>query len=226
MIRKKIKSCVIVFGVNDSKNIAAGIAILSGQNGLHVYVVGEEQSAVNEVTSIIQRAGGSASSKTLTAMDSTIIHLFFKRIEKAGYRPVLVVHGTQGTITQSALNTSASEIESEWYRQCFTGFLIGQMAIQQMLPFKQGTLLYLGHLTATYPVNGKAAFAAAGAGLRSFAQSMAREFGPKGIHVTHILLDDTEISGRELNVSAVVDTCWQLHCQHKTAWTHELDIRP
>ncbi|WP_394660885.1 SDR family NAD(P)-dependent oxidoreductase [uncultured Acinetobacter sp.] len=226
MIRKKIKPCAVVFGIDDSKNIAAAIAILSAQNGLHVYLAGENQSALNEVTSIIQHMGGSASSKILINIDSTAINLFFEHIEHAGYRPAFVVHGNQGTVNQSALNTSVSEIEYEWYRQCFSGFLIGQMAIQQMLTFKQGTLLFLGHLTSTNPVKGKAAFAAAGAGLRSFAQSMAREFGPKGIHVTHVLLDDTEISGRELNARAVADTCWQLYCQHKTAWTHELDIRP
>jgi NAD(P)-dependent dehydrogenase (short-subunit alcohol dehydrogenase family) len=87
-----------------------------------------------------------------------------------------------------------------------------------------------------------AAFAAAKAGLRATAQSMARELGPKGIHVGHIVIDggiegDRLLSAfpdRQnekgpdglLSIDAIAETYWQLHLQHRSAWTHELELRP
>jgi NAD(P)-dependent dehydrogenase (short-subunit alcohol dehydrogenase family) len=97
---------------------------------------------------------------------------------------------------------------------------------------------------AIAPLRGRppfAAFAAAKAGLRAVAQSMAREFGPKGVHVAHVVIDGG-IAGERLerfaefvrakgedgllDLDAIADTYWMLHHQHRTAWTHELDLRP
>ena len=80
------------------------------------------------------------------------------------------------------------------------------------------------------------------AGLRSLAQSIAREFGPLGIHVGHVVIDGG-IDGEKLNtavpqlkiergadgllnIDAIADAYWHLHTQHRSAWTHELDLRP
>ena len=89
---------------------------------------------------------------------------------------------------------------------------------------------------------GFAAFAGAKHGLRSLAQSMARELGPQGIHVAHVVIDgaiDTPFFAERfperyalkaqdgiLSPDAIAETYWQLHRQHRSAWTHELDLRP
>ena len=86
------------------------------------------------------------------------------------------------------------------------------------------------------------AFASAKAGLRAIAQGMAREFGPAGLHVAHVIIDggiDGErlrtvlpdfVAGKgedgTLDIDAIADTYWHLHTQHRSAWTHELDLRP
>jgi NAD(P)-dependent dehydrogenase (short-subunit alcohol dehydrogenase family) len=111
-----------------------------------------------------------------------------------------------------------------------------------MAPRERGTILFTG---ATASLRGRppfAAFASAKAGLRIVAQSMAREFGPQGIHVAHVVIDGA-IDGDKINlnlpeyakskgedgmlgVDAIAETFWSLHVQPRSAWTHELDLRP
>jgi len=125
---------------------------------------------------------------------------------------------------------------------CLSGFLMGREVAKRMLPRKQGTILFTG---ATASVRGAAtysAFAAAKHGLRALAQSMARELGPSGIHVAHIIIDgaiDTKwiaemfperyaLKERDgiLNPEHIAENYWMLHQQPRNTWTHELDLRP
>jgi len=111
-----------------------------------------------------------------------------------------------------------------------------------MLPRGRGTILFTG---ASGSLRGRAsfaAFAAAKAGLRAVAQSMAREFGPQGLHVAHVVIDGGIGGARLLSrfpelkeergvdglleIEAIAETYWQLHRQHRSAWTQELDLRP
>ena len=122
------------------------------------------------------------------------------------------------------------------------GFLTGRESARRMVPRGRGTILFTG---ASASLRGKAsyaAFAAAKAGLRAVSQSMAREFGPKGIHVAHVIIDGG-ISGDRLKshfpdlekergqdgllwIDAIAETYWQLYLQHRSAWTLEQDLRP
>jgi len=111
-----------------------------------------------------------------------------------------------------------------------------------MLPRGRGTILFTGATASLRGAAGFAAFASAKHGLRALAQSMARELGPQGIHVAHVVIDgaiDTQFiaemfpdryalkdSDGILDPEAIADTYWQLHCQHRSAWTFELDLRP
>ncbi|CAF4470198.1 unnamed protein product [Rotaria magnacalcarata] len=102
----------------------------------------------------------------------------------------------------------------------------------------KGTILFTG---ATASLRGSAKFAGCSVpkfALRSLSQSMARELGPKGIHVAHIIIDgqintpnqmqsqpDRDINSF-LNSDAIAETYWQLHVQPRSTWTQELDLRP
>jgi NAD(P)-dependent dehydrogenase (short-subunit alcohol dehydrogenase family) len=136
----------------------------------------------------------------------------------------------------------AELFEQTWRVATFGGFLAGREAARRLAPSGQGTIIFTG---ATASLRGKppfTAFASAKAGLRSLAQSMAREFGPLGIHVAHIVIDGG-IDGEKLNaaapqlriergvdgllnIDAIAEAYWHLHGQHRSAWTHELDLRP
>jgi short-subunit dehydrogenase len=125
---------------------------------------------------------------------------------------------------------------------CFAGFLTAREAARRMVTRGQGTMLFTG---ATASLRGSANFAAfSGAkhALRALAQSMARELGPRGIHVAHTVIDgaiDTEFIRENfperyalkekdgiLHPEHIADSYWMLHTQPRDAWTHELDLRP
>lgn len=129
-------------------------------------------------------------------------------------QPRLVVLATANAAAGSAMEMSIAEAGAHWRRIAYAGSQLGQTAIPAMLTQQQGTLLFLAPSDST-----NAGVAAAAAGLRSLAQSMAREFGPKNLHVAFLAVDAAA------DPEAVAHTAWQLHRQHRTAWTQELDLR-
>ena len=136
------------------------------------------------------------------------------------------------------IEIEAAEFERCWRILCLGGFLVGQRAARGMVGAGRGTILCTG---ATASLRGGANFAnlAVGKfGLRAVAQSMARELGPKGIHVAHVIIDGQIRSERYahlekqrppdglLDPAAIAETFWHLHTQPRSAWTLELDLRP
>jgi NAD(P)-dependent dehydrogenase (short-subunit alcohol dehydrogenase family) len=129
-----------------------------------------------------------------------------------------------------------------WEMACFAGFLMGREVAKAMVPRGRGTILFTGATASVRGSAGFAAFAGAKHALRALAQSMARELGPQGIHVAHVVIDgaiDTEfirgnfperaaLKDRDgiLDPEAIAEAYWQLHCQPRSAWTHEMDLRP
>jgi NAD(P)-dependent dehydrogenase (short-subunit alcohol dehydrogenase family) len=129
-----------------------------------------------------------------------------------------------------------------WEMGCFAGFLMGREVAKVMVPRGRGSILYTGATASVRGSAGFAAFSGAKHALRALAQSMARELGPEGIHVAHIVIDgaiDTEfirsnfpqryaLKERDgiLDPDAIAEAYWQLHTQQRSAWTHELDLRP
>src|SRR6187431_2333513 len=129
-----------------------------------------------------------------------------------------------------------------WEMAALAGFLVGREVARVMVPRQRGTILYTGATASLRGGAGFAAFAGAKHALRALAQSMARELGPRGIHVAHVVVDgaiDTEFIRSNfperyalkeqdgiLNPDHIADNYWMLHAQPRDAWTHELDLRP
>jgi len=138
--------------------------------------------------------------------------------------------------------TTMEDFERSWRQSCANGFLVAREAARRMLPRGRGTVIFTGASGSFRGEPGFAAFAAAKGGLRFMAQSMARELGPKGIHVATVLLNgaiDSKMMWRDyrermeklgtdgaLAPDAVADAYWQLHNQPRNAWTFEVDLRP
>ncbi len=142
----------------------------------------------------------------------------------------------------SILDETARRYFKIWELACFAGFLNGREVAKRMVTRNRGTIIFTG---ATASLRGGATFAAFAGGkhaLRALAQSMARELGPRGIHVAHSIIDgaiDTEfirdnfperyaLKAQDgiLNPDHIADAYWMLHTQPRDAWTHELDLRP
>jgi NAD(P)-dependent dehydrogenase (short-subunit alcohol dehydrogenase family) len=135
-----------------------------------------------------------------------------------------------------------ADFEAVWRLTCFGGFLVGQQAGRKMVEQGRGSLLFTG---ASASVRGRppfGPFASAKAGLRSLAQTMARAWGPRGVHVAHVVIDGA-IGGEKIRknlpqlaerlgddgmvgLGGLADAYWNLHAQPKNAWTFELDLRP
>jgi NAD(P)-dependent dehydrogenase (short-subunit alcohol dehydrogenase family) len=165
----------------------------------------------------------------------------FDRVEKRG--PIEVAIFNPGAnFRASIVDTPADMFEKVWRLGCYAGFLFGREAARRMLPRGRGTLLFTGATASMRGASHFAAFAAAKGGLRQVAQSMARELGPKGIHVAHVVIDgmidnrrtrermaervkDLPADGM-LATDAIAELYWQLHVQPRSAWSFEADLRP
>ena len=172
--------------------------------------------------------------------ETQVIELF-ERVEKRG--PVEVaIFNAGANFRASILDTPAEMFEKVWRLGCYAGFLFGREAAKRMVARGKGTILFTG---ATASVRGSAqfaAFAAAKGGLRQVAQSMARELGPKNIHVAHVVIDGMIDNRRTrermaervkglpadgmLATDAIAELFWQIHAQPRSAWTFEADLRP
>ena len=146
--------------------------------------------------------------------------------------PDLVVFNVGTWDRGGILDISAALFERAWRTGCLAGFLVGKAAAGAMLPRGRGTIIFTGATGSIRGGAGFAAFAVPKFGLRALAQSMAREFAPRGLHVAHVIVDgmiDREGgAGSEtvLAPSAIAESYYQLHRQARSAWTHEIDLRP
>ncbi|MGH8458446.1 MAG: SDR family NAD(P)-dependent oxidoreductase, partial [Nevskiales bacterium] len=174
-----------------------------------------------------------------TSEDSSVA--LIAAAEKIG--PIEVaVYNAGGNNPQTSLATTGKLFESSWRVGAFGGFVFGREAVKAMLPRGQGTLLFTGASASLRGKPGFVGFAAAKAALRAVNQAFAREFGPKGIHVAHVVIDGAidghrintllpdfaKAKGEDglLNLDAIAENYWQLHVQHRTTWSQEIDLRP
>ncbi len=164
------------------------------------------------------------------ATQAVQVDALFERATSIG--PLRVAIFNAGTYERgTVVDTDPAQFERCWRVGAFGGFLVGRAAARHMLREGQGTILFTG---ATASLRGGAGFvnlASPKFALRAVAQSMARELGPKGIHVAHIIIDG-QIRGAAGDADAYLDprniaaAYVGLHRQHRNAWSQELDLRP
>ena len=231
----------LVVGVGASHGLGAAAARRFAREGLYVFVAGRTKAKLDQVVEEIKQAGGMAEALIGDASSETDAARFVNSAESKA--PLtLVLHNAGTNRRDSILELKREDFEQLWREHCLGGFLIGRESAKHMVPRGRGTILFTG---ASGSLRGKAmfaAFAAAKAGLRAVSQSMARELGPKGIHVAHVVIDGG-INGARLlsrmpdradkagddgllNIDAIAEAYWQIHIQHRSAWTQEQDLRP
>jgi NAD(P)-dependent dehydrogenase (short-subunit alcohol dehydrogenase family) len=190
----------------------------------------------------IRAAGGTAHAFGVDAREEGEVIALFDRIEAEVGPLEVVVFNIGANVRFGIVETTSRVFTKVWEMACFAGFLAGREAARVMGPRGRGTILFTGATASIRGRDGFAAFAAAKAGLRALAQSMSRELGPRGIHVAHVVVDGaidgnftranrTDVEGL-LEADAILkpeqiaaNYVW-LHNQQRSAWTHELDLRP
>jgi NAD(P)-dependent dehydrogenase (short-subunit alcohol dehydrogenase family) len=154
-----------------------------------------------------------------------------------GARVDVLIHNAHMLRIKPFEQTTAIEFEQAWRVACLGAMLSAQSIVPHMAARRQGTIIFTG---ATAGLRGGAnfsAFASAKFALRGLAQSLAREFGPRGVHVAHIvldgLIDEVQTEQRfgssttaRMSPQAIAQACLDLTAQHPSAWTHEMDLRP
>lgn len=234
-------ACIIIGAGDDT---GAAIARAFAADGLTVCLVrrARHADALEALAQSIRDTGGKAVAMPMDAREEDEMITLFDKVE-AEVGPVEVAVFNIGANVQFGIKeTTARVYRKVWEMACFSGFLMGREATKRMEPRGRGTIIFTG---ATASVRGGpvfAAFSGAKHALRALAQSMARELGPKNIHVAHTIIDGAIDSGfirdnvpnvddlRDndsiLNPDHIAQNYVMLHHQPRTAWTHELDLRP
>jgi len=235
----------VVVGVGAERGLGAALCRRFAAEGYHVLVAGRTADRLDQVVRTVTAAGGSADPVVTDATrEEDVIRLFdraFASDDGAG-PPDLIVSNAGNNQRIDFRELSAQTFEDFWRVGCLAGFLVGREAARRMVPLGRGTVIFTGASASLRGKPGFAHFAAAKAGLRMIAQSMAREYGPLGIHVAHVVIDGG-IDGDRLRtrrpevirdrgedgllgIDAIADTFWHIHRQPRSAWAQEVDLRP
>jgi NAD(P)-dependent dehydrogenase (short-subunit alcohol dehydrogenase family) len=230
-----------IAGVGAAAGLGAALGRRFAREGLTVALTGRNWERLSAVAATICDAGGRA--VALAGDVSSVSDLERLVVEASALgRLRAAIFNAGNAVRGTPLELAPEHFESTWRGSAYAGFVFARAVLPALLSAGGGSLLFTG---ATASLRGRGpfvAFAAAKAALRSVAQSCAREYGPKGVHVAHVVIDGG-INGERLrsgapqrvaqagsdgllDPDAIADTYWHLHRQHRSAWTHELDLRP
>jgi hypothetical protein len=230
---------VAVVGAGD--HIGAAIARRFAREGYLVHAGRRNGEKLTPLVAEIAASGGRCIGKTLDARQEDAVAAFMRDADADAPLEVAVFN-IGANVNFPLLDTTERVFRKVWELACYAGFLSGREAARMMVPRGRGSIFFTGATASMRGGKGYTAFASAKFGLRAVAQSMARELGPQGIHVAHLVIDagvDTawvreRIKARGgsgeartlMNPASIGDAYWQLHQQPRDAWTHELDVRP
>ncbi len=233
-------SAAIIIGAGDATGGA--IARRFAREGLTSICTRRTEEAVVPLVDDIRVSGRKAIGIGCDARDEDQMVALFDRVEQEVGPVEVMVFNIGANVRFPITETTARVYRKVWEMAAFAGFLAGREAARVMLPRGAGTIIFTGATASMRGAAGFSAFAGAKFALRALAQSLARELGPKGIHVAHAVIDgaiDTAFIRDNfpdryalkdhdgiLNPEAIADAYWMLHTQERSAWTHELDLRP
>lgn len=237
------QEAALVVGVGPVEGLGAAIAQKFATEGLKVYIAGRTAEALEKVAAHIGAAGGVAVPLIMDATQEDDVVRAFETMQGDGAVLRSVIYNAGNNAMHNFLEIDAAFWEHMW-RLCSLGaFMVGQRAAAHMLEHGQGgSILFTGATASMKARPPFIAFASAKAAERALAHGMARELGPQGIHVAHVIVDGI-IGGdkvREnfpdyfkslgpdgtLNIHDMAEAYWMLHSQPKSTWTMELDLRP
>lgn len=234
----------VVVGAGDY--IGAAVAKRFAAEGYTVVAGRRNGDKLAPLAAEIEAAGGRCVAEALDARREDQVMAFLDRAEAIA--PVEVcIFNVGGNVSFPVRDTTERVFRKVWEMACYAGFLTGREAARVMVPRGQGSIFFTGATASLRGGAGFAAFAAAKAGLRAVAQSMARELGPQNIHVAHLVIDsgvdtawvrerlavrggpgDARLNEPDLLMrpQSIATAYWNLHQQTRDAWTFETDLRP
>ncbi|MGH8738262.1 MAG: SDR family NAD(P)-dependent oxidoreductase [Burkholderiales bacterium] len=233
-----------VIGAGDF--IGAAIARKFAAEGFTVFAGRRNGDKLAPLIADIEKAGGRAAGRSLDARKEQDVASFLQEADRQAPLEVCIFN-VGANVNFALLETTEQVFRKVWEMACYAGFLAGREAARLMLPRGKGCIFFTGATASMRGGSGFAAFASAKMGLRAVTQSMARELGPKNIHVAHLVIDsgvDTAwvrerikeregaqaladlAPGRLMRPEAVAESYWALYSQPRDAWSSEMEIRP
>jgi NAD(P)-dependent dehydrogenase (short-subunit alcohol dehydrogenase family) len=231
----------LVIGAGDATGGA--VARRFAREGFVTCITRRHADKLEPLVRRIEQDGGKARAFGSDARREDEVIALFETIEREIGLLEVVSFNVGGNVRFPIRETTTRVYTKVWEMCALSGFLAGREAAKYMVPRRRGTILFTGATASVRGGTGYAAFAGGKHALRALAQSLARELGPEGIHVAHVVVDgaiDTDFtrsrdpdqyetrrtSGSILNPDSIAENYWMLHNQPRDAWTHELDLRP
>jgi NAD(P)-dependent dehydrogenase (short-subunit alcohol dehydrogenase family) len=237
------KPICLIIGAGDY--IGAAIAKRFAKGGFHVVMGRRRGEMLSPLIVEIEAQGGTAQGFTWDARKEETATEMFAMVENEIGPIEICIFNVGGNVYFPILETTERVFRKVWEMCAYAAFLTGREAAKYMAERQKGSIFFTGATASVKGSSGFAAFASGKFALRGLAQSMARELGPKSIHVAHLVIDagvDTEFVRERkrqagvdpdtlppdtlMNPDSIANAYWYLHHQPRDGWTHELDIRP
>src|SRR5262245_11259677 len=237
------RGVAMLVGAGDA--IGAAVARRFAEGGYTICICRREAAKSQGLVDELKAAGHQIHAFSVDARQEAAVQDLFGRVEEEIGPIEVCLFNAGSNVNKPLIETTEKLFFKAWELACYAGFLVGREAARHMVPRGRGTILFTGATASVRGGTGFAAFSSAKFGLRAVAQAMARELGPKNIHVVHLIIDaavDSEAIHRRLSAatgampdlapdsliqtSSVAEAYWALHNQSRDGWTHELDLRP
>ncbi|EGP08150.1 short-chain dehydrogenase [Bradyrhizobiaceae bacterium SG-6C] len=234
---------VLLVGAGDA--IGAAVTQRFADGGYKVVIARRDAEKSRELVNELTEAGRDVRAVSVDARQEADVQALFARVEREIGPIEVCLYNAGSNVAKPLLETTEKLFFKAWELACYGGFLVGREAAKYMVPRGRGTILFTGATASVRGGKGFAAFSSAKFGLRAVAQAMARELGPRNVHVVHLLIDagvdskaiHERMKAAGVNVaeipedsltktSSIADAYWFAHHQSRDGWTHELDLRP
>lgn len=228
----------LIVGAGDF--LGSAIARRFAREGFHV-VATRRRGDLQPLVQSIEAEGQAITGIHSDARDEDAVTALIDKVEREIGPIAITVFNVGGNVRFGITETTSRVYRKVWEMCAFAGFLVGREVAKRMLTRGCGTILFTGATASLRGADGYAAFAGSKHALRALAQSMARELGPKGIHVGHVVIDgpiDTDATRAlfpdwfeqrpadgVMQPDDLAEIYWQIHRQPRTAWTFETDVR-
>lgn len=181
---------------------------LQTDSTIHAVQVSAHQSGVQKIR--------------INLLDPFAVHAFVQQLNQAGYVVDLCVFQAACHVPDIKDESSIQQLQHYWQKYGLSTVSIAQVMIRQMLARSQGTLIFLG-VEQVAQSDTDLLQQSVQASIRALAQSLAREFQPKGIHIVHCALTQWESTQSAL-MQVLSNTCYHLYQQPPSTWSQELRI--
>jgi NAD(P)-dependent dehydrogenase (short-subunit alcohol dehydrogenase family) len=237
------RGVAILVGAGDA--IGAAVARRFAKGGYIVCICRRDAAKSQDLVDELKAAGHEVHALGVDARQEAEVQDLFARVEKEIGPIEVCLFNAGSNVNKPLLETTEKLFFKAWELACYAGFLVGREAARYMMPRGRGTIFFTGATASIRGGTGFAAFSSAKFALRGVAQAMARELGPKNVHVMHLIIDagvdspaiHERMKARGIEASAIppdsltktssiAEAYWFAHQQTRDGWTHELDLRP